>query len=319
MKKVSVIVPIYNVENYLEKCLASIVDQTYENLEVILVNDGSTDNSLEICNKYVEKNNWKLINKANGGLSSARNAGLNQMTGDYVFFVDSDDWLERTIIENLVYNLENECADIAECGIYWIYENKSVQDCEKETQIMDKYETLQAYLLQTKKVHSAVWNKLYKRYIFDNLRFAEGRLHEDGFFMYQALYKIKKYVLCNFSGYYYRQNRKGSIMSVTVKPKNILDVTDMMEARNNFFNKNKEYDLQQMSESYFYRTTLTNYITSKLVIKDDLLTNRLENILKQNKSSILKNKYLRIKKIKFILYYYFYPIFKKIYLKSKEV
>lgn len=316
MKKVSVIIPIYNVEKYLKTCLDSIVQQTYDNLEVILVNDGSTDNSLKICSHYKEKYNWKLIDKKNGGLSSARNAGLDQMTGDYIFFLDSDDWIEKNIIEKMVFDLEKTNSDIAECGIYWVYEKEKVNDCEKNEIIMNKFETLEGYLLQTKKVHSAVWNKLYKKYIFDDLRFDEGRLHEDGFFMYQALYKIKKYILCNYSGYYYRQNREGSIMSVTVKPQNIIDVTDMMEKRNDFFKNNQEYNLQQMSESYFYRTTLTNLITSKLIIHDDNLTNKLKNILKENKKNIMRNKYLKTKKLKFILYYYFNPIFKKIYIKK---
>ena len=137
MKKVSIIIPIYNVEEYLSQCLDSIVNQTYSNLEVILINDGSTDNCLEICNKYINKYNWKLINKKNGGLSSARNAGLKEFTGDYVYFIDSDDWIKEDMIEVLVSLLENKKADIVECGIYWVYDNEIKIDNSDNDYLMD--------------------------------------------------------------------------------------------------------------------------------------------------------------------------------------
>ena len=127
MKKVSIIIPIYNVEEYLSQCLDSIVNQTYSNLEVILINDGSTDNCLEICNKYINKYNWKLINKKNGGLSSARNAGLKEFTGDYVYFIDSDDWVESTMLLECIQEIEKSGVDILLFGMQF--------DIEKQKQI----------------------------------------------------------------------------------------------------------------------------------------------------------------------------------------
>ena len=317
MKKVSIIIPIYNVEEYLSQCLDSIVNQTYSNLEVILINDGSTDNCLEICNKYINKYNWKLINKKNGGLSSARNAGLKEFTGDYVYFIDSDDWIKEDMIEVLVSLLENKKADIVECGIYWVYDNEIKIDNSDNDYLMNRKEVISSYLLQTKKIHSAVWNKLYKKEIFNGLFFDEVKLHEDGYFMYKALYNVKNFYLSSYTGYYYRQNREGSIMSTAIKPKNIIDVTDLMYKRNIFFREKEEYDLAEMSESYYYRTTLTNYITSVNILKDKDLILMLNNILLSSKKNIFSNKYLKIKKLKFLLFFYFKPVFNYIYLNKK--
>lgn len=317
MKKVSVIVPIYNVENYLVQCLDSIRNQTYTNLEVILVNDGSTDGCLNICKQYVNELHWKLIDKKNGGLSSARNAGLKIATGDYIYFIDSDDWIKKNMIEVLVTLMEIKKVEIVECGICWVYDNEIKLDSSDEEYLMNRKEVISSYLLQSKKIHSTVCNKLYKKEIFKNITFEEGKLHEDGYFMYKALYNANNFYLTTYLGYYYRQNREGSIMSTVVKPKNIIDVTDLMYRRNNFFREKKENDLAKMSESYYYRTTLTNYITAVNIVKNDKLISKLNSILISNKKNIFSNKYLKVKKIKFLLFFYFRPVFNYIYLNKK--
>lgn len=314
---VSIVVPVYNVESYLPKCLQSICEQTYKNMEVILVNDGSTDSSLQICRKYVETYGWSLVDKENGGLSSARNAGLKEAVGEYLFFLDSDDWLEKDAIEVLVCLLEEYNADIVEMGIYWVYPNLIRKDSSDKDYLLNTKEVLSAYLQQAKPIHSNVTNKLFKRYIFDNLQFEEGKLHEDGFFAYQAMYKSKKYCLTSYTGYYYRQNRAGSIMSVKVKPKNLLDVAELMELRNEFFRERDENQLAEMSEAYYYRTTLTNYITAKKILKDEKLSEFLEEKLYEQKAQIKKNKYLKIKKMKFFLFFYFRSIFKCMYMRGE--
>ena len=314
---VSIIVPVYNVENYLEECLQSIEKQTYKNLEVILVNDGSTDLSYSICEKYAKKNGWILINRINGGLSAARNSGLEKATGDYIYFIDSDDWIKEEMIETLVKGMEKYNAGIVECGVQWVFQDKIVDDSEEKTIVLNRQEALESYLLQTRKIHSAVCCKLYRKEVIDTLKFEEGKLHEDGFFMYKVMYNnIFKYVVLAYAGYYYRQNRPGSIMTSKIKPQNIIDVTEMMEERNDYFCEKKEYALAEMSASYYYRTTLTTYITAINDIGDDRITEWLENKLRLMKKEILKNKYLKIKKVKFVLFYYTPWLFERMYIKK---
>ena len=126
-EKITVIVPVYNVEHYLDKCLDSVIKQTYKNIEIIVVNDGSTDNSGEICQEYAQKDNRIVyIEKENGGLSDARNAGLDQMTGSYVTFVDSDDWIEQDYVETLYQKITEYQADIAIGNYYSFDEERSV-------------------------------------------------------------------------------------------------------------------------------------------------------------------------------------------------
>jgi len=310
---VSLIIPVYNVSNYLEKCLDSVLTQTYKNIQVILINDGSTDDSGEICSRYAKINNWDLINKENGGLSSARNAGLEIKKGNYVCFIDSDDWIENNFIEELVNASKKYDADIVECGLFWRYEDETIVDCESSLFIYDNKDASLHYLLQDKKIHSAVCCKIYKSYIFDSLEFEVGKLHEDGYFMYQALYKVDKFVILPKALYNYRQNRKGSIMSSTPKPKNYFDVIEMMEIRNNFYLENNSYKLLAYSKAYYFRTLLTYYCNNKKMTKYCEVDCFLKNRLCEYRKDILKNRALGIKKIKFIAFFYARPLFEFIY------
>lgn len=315
-KSVSLIIPVYNVEKYLPQCLDSVKEQTYPDIEVILVNDGSTDNSLSICKRYAKKFNWILIDQNNEGLSAARNVGVEHSTGDYIAFLDSDDWFEPDMIEKMVDAAIKYKVDIVETGIKWIYSDRQKVDAINKDTIFSKRDALSAYLLQTKPLHSQVCCKLYKKTIFEELRFEVGRLHEDGFFMYLAMYKANSYAVLKYAGYNYRQNRIGSIMSTSIKPQNIKDVTDMMEMRIFFFKNHNEMELAEMAASYYYRTTLTNYITAITEMHNRELAMLLKNKLDKNKSFIMKNKWLGKKKIKFIIFYYFPYIFKLKYLRE---
>ena len=317
-KLVSLIIPIYNVEKYLPQCFESVYAQTYPNVEVILVNDGSTDNSLDICKRYANRLEWKLINQDNQGLSAARNSGIDKATGDYIMFLDSDDWLEHDMIEKMVNAAEKYKVDIVETGIKWIYPSSQRIDEVKKDIILNKHDALAAYLLQNKPIHSQVCSKLYVKTIFSEVRFEIGRLHEDGFFTYLAMYKANSYALLQYVGYNYRQNRQGSIMTVPTTPRNIKDVTDMMEERISFFIKNNENDLAAMAASYYYRTTLSNYITVKKSMHNQELALILKDKLTQNILNIMKNKWLGIKKLKFVLFFFFPYVFRTIYLREKK-
>ena len=218
-EKITVIVPVYNVENYLEKCLDSLINQTYKNLEIIVINDGSTDNSGEICQEYAQKDNRIVyIEKENGGLSDARNAGLDRMTGSYVTFVDSDDWVELDYVEIFYKKIIEYQADIS-VGNYYsynedeetyyfhiygnsyyekVYDNISIFENLYESQEMKSFALISA------------WGKLYKAKLFDYLRFDKGKLGEDGYFNQKMYLSVNKVVYLNKGLYAYRQ-RSGSI------------------------------------------------------------------------------------------------------------
>lgn len=313
--QVSLIIPVYNVADYLQQCLNSVEAQDYKHLQVIIVNDGSTDRSLEICEEYIRKHpqSWILINQNNAGLSAARNTGLLHATGEYIAFLDSDDWIDSDFISIMVKSAVDTGAEIVESGIRWCYSDTIRLDAIEDNCVYNMKEALGHYLLQTKPIHSAVWCKLYHKDIFIKLNFEVGKLHEDGYFTYQAMYKCKRYAVINYIGYNYRQNRKGSIMSSVVKPRNIIDVMEMMEKRITFFKEHNEDILADKAAAYYYRTALTNYVTAKKVIQDELLGKKIKDKLEGSKNLIFKNQYLGVKKLKFLFFFCFPKLFLKRY------
>ncbi|MBS4212689.1 glycosyltransferase [Neobacillus rhizophilus] len=246
-EKISVIVPVYNVEKYLSKCINSIINQTYTNLEIILVDDGSTDNSGDICDCYASKDTRiKVIHKENGGLSDARNMGLGVATGGYVNFIDSDDYIHEKFHEVLMKLISSHNADIAQCDYLKIYEetDPEISDIgnnqfEKVT-VLNNIEALNQ--LYNNLIKGVVWNKLYKRDLFKDIRFPKGKIHEDDFTTYKLLFNSNKIIITSYQLYYYLQ-RSNSIMGSKFNAKHL----DSLEAFSNqilFFNKNELYDLK---------------------------------------------------------------------------
>ena len=222
---ISIIVPIYNVENYLEKCIDSILKQTYKNLEVILVDDGSPDESGSICDKYKEQDNRiVVIHKTNGGLSSARNAGLEIARGNYIGFCDSDDYLECDMLEKLYHVSKSNNADIVICDFNSVSEDGEIYNKNENidkpghcyTISRDDAQLIYFKTPEKRLRYVVMWNKLYKRECFDNKRLPEGKLHEDEFVTYKLLYEAKKIVYLQEKLYNYL-NRKGSIMDLAIK------------------------------------------------------------------------------------------------------
>lgn len=201
---ISVIVPIYKVQDYLNRCVRSIVNQTYKNLEIILVDDGSPDDCPRICDEWGKKDQRiKVIHKENGGLSDARNAGMKVMTGTYVSYVDSDDWIEQDMYQKMMNAIKENDADICECafektsGIIKKYDQKQ----DNKVSIMDKQSALMAVVEET--IQPVVWNKLYKRQVVDKLWFEVGKYNEDEFFTYKAIERADKIIQISYIGYYY--------------------------------------------------------------------------------------------------------------------
>lgn len=210
---ISVIVPVYKVEKYLDKCVESIVTQTYRNLEIILVDDGSPDQCPDMCDKWAEKDyRIKVIHKKNGGLSEARNAGMEIATGKFIGFVDSDDWIEPDMYQ-LLYNymVENDC-DISACGVQMDWEDSvpARRLTREGCCILNTVEAMQASIQETW-LKQPVWYKLYKSKLVKDILFPVGKYHEDVFWSYQAVGRAKKIYIFDQPCYHYLQ-RDGSIM-----------------------------------------------------------------------------------------------------------
>lgn len=226
--KISVIVPVYKVEAYLDKCVSSIVNQTYTNLEIILVDDGSPDNCPAMCDAWAEKDSRiRVIHKPNGGLSDARNAGMAVATGELMAFVDSDDWIAPDMCEYLYQRLTEDNSDIAACGVQMVWEDKKL--CRMLTRagsyVLNQEEAMRA-IIEESWLKQPVWYKLYKTALVRDILFPKGKCHEDVFWSYQAVGSAKKVSVSDHVGYYYLQ-RGGSIMGAEYSLKRL----DAVEAK----------------------------------------------------------------------------------------
>lgn len=216
---ISIIVPVYNVESYLERCIESILNQSFKEFELILVNDGSTDGCKDICNEYKTKDKRiKVIHKENGGLSSARNAGLDIARGKYIGFVDSDDFINKDMYKTLFNTIQDNNSDMIICDYYKVNEDdinkfRNIKcSCENiEVKNLNKLESIDNLFLTGEKFIFA-WNKLYKRELFNDLRYEKGRIYEDEYLAHRILYKCNKVSIIEAKIYYYVQ-RKGSLIN----------------------------------------------------------------------------------------------------------
>ena len=209
---ISVIVPIYKVEKYLPKCIDSIINQTYKDLEIVLVDDGSPDGCPQICDEYAKiDNRIVVIHKENGGLSDARNAGLDIATGDYISFIDSDDYIEPTMYEKLLDSLIESNADMSICGFDRVNDDgKKISSIGFKDYVLSRNDAYEM-LVQGNVYFIISCNKLFKREIFDDLRFKLGKTHEDEFIIHHIYGKCKKISTINESLYHYLI-RESSIM-----------------------------------------------------------------------------------------------------------
>ena len=209
MIKISIIVPVYNVEKYLRKCIDSILNQTFRDFELILVDDGSTDSSGKICDEYSLKDSRiKVIHKENGGQSSARNMGLDVAQGEYIGFVDSDDWIEKDMYEILYRNCKMKDGDIGIIGINFVYNNRVRKGLEYPLQSWKKEEGMYK-LIEHKYFGNYFCSKIFSRKLFKNIRFKEGIIYEDIDLMYKLIHKSNIIVAEGVMKYNYLQ-REGS-------------------------------------------------------------------------------------------------------------
>lgn len=209
---ISVIVPVYNIEKCVGKCIESILDQTYQDLEIILVDDGSTDKSGQICDEYAGKDDRiSVIHKQNEGLSDARNSGLEICKGKYIGFVDGDDWLKADMYEFLHQTLVSHNADVAVCG-HFLEDDGGVYASECADGGLKIYNCCEAVcaVVKDEEIHSFAWDKLYRKELFDGIKYPSGRYVQDIFTTYRVFMKANK-VVCNNQPKYYYYQRKDSI------------------------------------------------------------------------------------------------------------
>jgi len=206
-KKVSVIVPVYNVSAYLDECIQSILSQTYTNLEIILVDDGSTDESGAICDKYTADERVKVIHQQNGGAGKAKNTALDVFSGDYVVFLDGDDCFDENFVKIMVTTLEEKDADIVQCALYKFLKTKSWDLDNAKVGEYTPQEFLGEFLQHWTPALFA--NKIFKKELLQDVRFYEGRVIDDEFFTYKAVIKASKIIVIPDGLYRYRMRKTG--------------------------------------------------------------------------------------------------------------
>lgn len=231
---ISIIIPVYNVEEYLSVCLDSVLSQTYKHIEIIVINDGSTDNSGNICDEYAKKDiRIKVFHQSNKGLAAARNIGLSHAQGKYIGFVDPDDLIAPDMYHSLYNEITNNQADIAICDMYIMIDN-NVYSTKKRTgtiELLTNKEALLDLLIENK-IQTSACDKLYKKDILQTDPFLKGSVYEDLRFMPDIFIKCKKIVYINSPYYYYRCFRNGSICN-SLSTKNLTDLFEASIFRNN--------------------------------------------------------------------------------------
>ena len=273
---VSIIVPIYNVKDYLSKCIDSIINQTYKNIEVLLVDDGSTDGCAELLEDYPLDERFKIFHKNNGGLSDARNYGLDRATGEYIFFLDSDDYIEFDAIEICLKKMIDSDSDIVECRVKHISESDEFVHVRPDVGEYDNDEAIKGILDYRFRI--VAWNKLYRANLWNGIRFPKGKINEDEIIIPYIVEKCNRYTAISNPLYNYIQ-RTGSIMNSSFNEKKI-EIIGAYEDRLKYFSKkyNKKYD-----DIILYRFSL---LLGKL--SNDAKGSVYKNEIKNKRNIILK-------------------------------
>ncbi|MDK0964983.1 glycosyltransferase family 2 protein [Clostridium perfringens] len=312
MKKdlISIIVPVYQSEKYLYKCIESIVTQTYENIEIILIDDGSTDDSKKIYTEFekVDKR-IKVIRQSNKGLSATRNVGISLANGRYITFIDSDDYIERNFIEDMYINITSTNSDICVCNIVKEYIDYGTRDCGckiQKNKVFDKYEAMKSLLDINNGFGGYACNKMYDISLFRDIKFPEGRIYEDTFTIYKLIDLAKKIVYTKNTQYIYTI-RKGSITSKDTNVDKKLDFIRASRERYEFIND------KYRSLSYLaYESYLISFIS---VYNEYILNRKINTDINNYKNDVLNlyKNYYKCINIKYKVIIYMLSFNKKIY------
>lgn len=302
---ISVIVPVYNVERYLKRCVESIINQTYKKLQIILVDDCSTDKSGEICEQLAEKDDRIVVFHKNwGGLADTRNIGLVFATGEYISFVDSDDYIADTMLQEMIMSMKKYDCDIAVCGRCDVYPYRTVHRksfCPKKIKIYEKQEILKEYFRVQYIEPAACWDKMFHYSIVQNLSFPKGKISEDIYYTYRAFEQAKKVVHIGKTMYYYC-HRTDSLCG-----KMPIDMTELEEI---YFIENIEKQLWKSKKYWILKEFYVFYMFR--------IINIYERVHQSAKFDRIFNKYekqIRLKLVARFIYAVFNPYLERYYKK----
>ena len=274
---VSIVVPVYNVQQYLQRCLKSLTEQTYRNIEIILVDDGSGDTSGEICDLWASRDERiRVFHKENGGLSDARNYGLRRVSGEYVCFVDSDDWCDIRYVEVMLKTLLETDSDIVECD-YLCTDNHESASCSSKTdydyEIFADKDCFHRFL--TNVFFVSVWNKIYRKKIIEKEPFQLGIYHEDESWTYKIFSRARRVCRLHYTGYFYFQ-RQGSIVHTNPSRKRLNDAFQAGKERIDFIERyypefaSIGYSKMMYTCMYLFNQTRNSNIPEKHSLKQEL-------------------------------------------------
>lgn len=287
---ISIIIPVYNVEQYLEKCIDSLISQTYNNIEILLIDDGSTDNSPKICDEYSKKDSRvRVIHKANGGAASARNVGVAESKGSIIAFVDSDDYVDPDTYFKSYALMKETQSDIVIYGRYVEYGNIQIIKADAKQDIIDNKEAI-IRLNSDSSFDMAVWDKIYRKEVIENIKFPEGITAEDCFVTCRYLYNAKKIAILPEAKYHYIQ-RKSSVS----KGKRIrYDIIDACYDQKKFIQEVFS-DIEYIGNTalVFAYISIYNRVISEKVYIDPVKLKEIKTEPKKYRKDLLKNSYLK--------------------------
>ena len=285
---ISVVIPLYNVDRYLSRCLDSVVAQTYKNLEILLIDDGSTDRGPSICDEYATKDSRiVVVHKENGGLSDARNKGIDKMTGAYVTFIDSDDYVDEDYVETLYNMIAEDNTKLSICSHRVLYDTgKIIEKATGERSVLDSKTVLER-ILYDEGIDLSSWAKLYSSELFMDVRFPVGRVFEDSATTYKLVDLCDRVSLNSVSKYNYMiRSNSISTSKFTSKKMDLITATDEMTA----YIAGKFPDLQKACDRrlmYAYLSTLSQLVKDKSKHKEESV---LMNYINSNKKRVLKDR-----------------------------
>ena len=292
---VSIIVPVYNVEKYVERCVESILAQSYSEFELLLVDDGSTDQSGAICERLKAKDKRiRVIHQNNRGLSAARNRGLAEATGEYITYIDSDDYVDISYLETLYQNAIQYQADVSVCSFRLVRENKKKNEKIKgngKVRLHSGRDAAEEIVAHNKRSMITAWGKLYHRSLKELLIYPEGRLHEDEFVTYKVLYEARQVVEADVPLYNYYQ-RGNSIINDGYSIRRLDKIVALKEAIDFFASKNETELMKQAIKRYVLSIQIAWYRVKKFMPDEKTVLSKLNEewkaVYAQNKSDIMK-------------------------------
>lgn len=320
---ISVIIPVYNGANYIETCFQSIIAQTYQNLEIIIINDGSHDNSKDVCDHYaLQDRRIKVFHQKNRGLSAVRNRGIREASGDFIGFVDSDDYIHPDMYKILMNNLLKSDAVVAMCNFKKVFD-RNIGNDENEESVMNKQRVtliskLEAFehLFDEMNVSFVVpWNKLYKKEIFEEVQYPEGKVHDDEFTVHHIVQATNKIVFTDAVLYYYYHN-PDSFMNETYNLKR-MDAVEAMRERFIFFIDNEYNQFQSRALNTYMHLLIIHYNLLKKHLPEEKM--KRKELIEIYRKDFVNYQDLIAKKMKIELFMFFIsPYAFKIFLSGRK-